>query len=472
MHRTPHRTPHRIARRTPSARTLLVALGAAALALGGTNAGAQGGPPPEVRAAIQSVEQMLLGTDEASLRAFVESRLASSFRTQVAEDSLLARLRAMRRAVGGRIDDVSVERTDAGLRLMLSGATEVTLLVALDGDARIVRLEREMRAPAPPSGLEAAVADLTWETLGEAMRRAEAAGFSGVMLARRDGREVLRAAYGLADRDARRRNEVNTVFGIGSTPIDFTVTGILLLGQRGLLALDDPVSKYLGQVPADKRALTLRHLMTGRSGLPDFHHVPADWDADLAWIDRATAVRRVLEAPLLFAPGAGEQHSHSAFGLLAAVIEVVSKKDYAAFTRTEILEPLGMTRTGFYGETLGLSVSDFATGYGASSVGLPNIPPNWGPTSWLVMGSGGMFSTLGDLDRYYAAMESGRLLTGEWARWGAGERVGAGGSDRGFFILRAANGRGTDVMFLMNGEGRDSGARVLSRAVERLAFER
>jgi CubicO group peptidase (beta-lactamase class C family) len=247
----------------------------------------------------------------------------------------------------------------------------------------------------------------------------------------------------------------------------------MLLGQRGRLALDDSVGKYFGNVPPDKRGITLRHLLTGRSGLPNFHHIAAeDWDPDLAWIDRETAVRRILAQPLLFGPGQGDAHSHSAFGLLAAVIEISSGQSYGAFLRSEIFAPLGMTRTGFYGETLRLAVAEFAAGYGQSSVGLPNIPPNWGPTSWLVMGSGGMFSTLADMERYYAAIDSGRLLTGAWAQWQQGQSVGAGGSDRGFFIFRASDGRGTQIMFLMNGEGRATASRSLSRAVERLVMRR
>jgi CubicO group peptidase (beta-lactamase class C family) len=263
------------------------------------------------------------------------------------------------------------------------------------------------------------------------------------------------------------------VYGIGSTPIDFTVTAIMMLGQRGKLALDDSIGKYFAAVPADKRGITLRHLLTRRSGLQNFHHLPSvDWDPDLAWVDRETAVQRILAQPLLFAPGQGEEHSHSGFGLLAAVVEIVSAQSYRSFVHNEIFAPLSMQRTGFYGETLGLPLAEFATGYGASSVGLPNIPPNWGPTSWLVMGSGGMFSTLADMERYYAAIEAGRLLTGSWAEWQQGPSAGAGGSDRGFYIFRASDGRGTQIMFLMNGEGRASAARALSRAVERLVLRR
>jgi hypothetical protein len=62
---------------------------------------AQGGPPPEVRAAIQSVERMLEGTDDASVRTFAAERLAPAYRTAFTPETLEAHLEGLRSAVGG-----------------------------------------------------------------------------------------------------------------------------------------------------------------------------------------------------------------------------------------------------------------------------------------------------------------------------------------------------------------------------------
>jgi CubicO group peptidase (beta-lactamase class C family) len=432
---------------------------------------AQSGPPPAVRAAIQSVEHMLETKDDVALGVFAAEHLAPAYRASFAPDALVAHLKQVRDAVGGPIGSLSVEREPDGLRLSIVGAHEVTIALALDDAALITKLEL-VATPAETPSPEAAIwSKTTWESLPADLRRAEEAGWSGTLLARHGGQEVARVSLGLADREARRHTAPDTIYCIGSTPIDFTVTAILLLGQRGKLTLDDPITRYFSDVPADKRGITLRHLLTGASGLPNFHGVPgSDWDPDLAWIYRETAVRRILGQTLLFAPGQGEAHSHSAFGLLAAVIETVSATTYPKFIRAEILDPLGMARTGFYGESLGLGATAFAVGYGPSAVGVPNIPPNWGPPSWLVMGSGGMFSTLGDMDRYDAAIASGRLLTGTWAQWQQGQSVGVGGSDRGYFIFHATNGHGNEALFLMNGEGRAPVQRAMTRALERLVM--
>ena len=88
------------------------------------------------------------------------------------------------------------------------------------------------------------------------------------------------------------------------------------------------------------------------------------------------------------------------------------------------------------------------------------------------MGSGGMVSTLGDMDRYFAAIATGRLLEGSWAKWQQREGIGIGGSDRGYFIYHATNTRGNEALFLMNGEGQAPSTRAMARAVGRLVMGR
>jgi CubicO group peptidase (beta-lactamase class C family) len=433
---------------------------------------AQGGPPPAIRQTVQALVAAIEASTADGLQNFIDRRTSQALRDRATPAVLLQRLLAVRTAVDGAVNDVSLEREPDGLLLTLVGQREVVLPLEIDDTGLVIRLDAMRPAAAPPAD-DSLWLGLTWGSLPARFDTAARRGFSGVVLARRSGDTVLRAAYGLADPATQHRTELETVYGIGSTPIDFTITGIMLLGQRGKLGLDDSIATLLENVPADKRGITVRQLLTGRSGLPDFHDVPAeDWDPDLAWISRATAEQRILALPLLFTPGSDDRHSHAAFVLLAAIIEHVDGRSYREFVRSEILEPVGMARTGFYGETLGLAVSDFAVGPGPSRVGLPNIPPNWGPTSWLVMGSGGMFSTLDDMARYYDAIDTGQLLTGEWANWQQGPGVGAGGSDRGFFIFRTTDGLGSSILFLMNGEGRDPAIRRMTRALEGLTERR
>jgi len=93
---------------------------------------------------------------------------------------------------------------------------------------------------------------------------------AGVVFVQIDGEVLLERAFGMAHEDLGIPNTLETVFGTGSRPIDYTVAAIHLLAQQGRIKLDDPITRYFDDVPADKQAITIRHLLTGRSGLPDW----------------------------------------------------------------------------------------------------------------------------------------------------------------------------------------------------------
>lgn len=299
---------------------------------------------------------------------------------------------------------------------------------------------------------------LSWDTLEARMDAEAKAGFSGAVLVVRDGKIVLDRGYGLANREEKIAATKDTIFAIGSTPIDFTKAGILLLIQDKKLALDEKLPAFFEGVPEDKRAITVGYLMTGRSGLRDFHDVPTDRDPDHSWIDRGEAVKRILAQELLFEPGKGREHSHSAWGLLAAILEIRSGKSYPEFARERLFAPAGMKDTGFFGEPI--PKERLAIGYGMKKDGETNAPPFWGKTSWLVMGSGGMVSTTGDLLRWNRAMREGRILPKESAEkfFGPVGSVFDGGDMYGFEILYT-EGPGSQFILVSNAVDRASRAK-------------
>lgn len=300
---------------------------------------------------------------------------------------------------------------------------------------------------------------LTWESLSARCEAEAAEGFSGVVLLVRDGQKVFHQAYGHADRARKLAMKPDTVFAIGSTPIDFTMAGILLLSEQGKLSLQNPLSTYFPDAPEDKRGITLEQLLTGRSGLPDFHDLPGDKDKDHSWIDRDEAVRRILQSKLRFTPGTKRQHSHSAFGLLAAVIELVSKQSYQDFTRLNLFQPAGMSDTGFFGEKI--PEERIAIGYGRLLSGTINAPPYWGKTSWLVMGSGGQTSTALDLWKWTAALRGGKLLAPQTLKQYPvpSQALLNGGDMYGFEVYYAGDARHFMVM-LSNSANRQTRPRL------------
>lgn len=314
---------------------------------------------------------------------------------------------------------------------------------------------------------------LTWDNLEERLESEAASGFSGVVLVVRDGETVVERAFGMANRAAGIPNRVDTIFGIGSTPIDFTHVAILMLAQQGKLSLDDPITKFFDGVPEDKRSLTVAHLMSGRSGLRNFHGRPEDGNPDHAWIDRDEAVRRILGQELLFAPGSGDEHSHSAWGLLAAILEIRSGESYQKFTAERIFKPLGMVDTGFYGEPL--PEARMAVGYGVRSNGKVNAPAYWGKTSWLVLGSGGQVSTVADMHRFVAGMRAGKLLNAEMTErfLSAWNGILAGGSVFGYEIVYTTDPK--NMMILIsnsNPQGENSPAVALAEGLAELVLAR
>lgn len=423
---------------------------------------------------LMTLERLGLRPLDEALAEFEAQRFSEQFMTETSHEERRALLASIRDVAAGA-GAVMLGAEGDLMRLKMRGPKSLSVLVGVEMSSPFrISLLRTEAVDAGEQKLE-----LSWDNVVAYFDNQSAADFSGVVHLRRSNDVVLHKSYGLAYKspgvdgrnDSRIENRIDTVFGIGSTPIDFTVAGVLLLAQQEKLSLEDPVSRHFPDVPADKRELTIRHLISGQSGLPDFHDIESDWDADLAWVDRETAVKRILSQPLLFVPGESRAHSHSAYGLVAAIIEQVSDQRYYDFMQENFFRPAGMTRTGMYGMTGGLELEDFAEGYGNSSVGLPNIPPNWGPTSWLVMGSGGMYSTLDDMLKFYRFVRGDGVLDARNSNRFRGQTVGVGGSDRGFYFLHAYDEGAGEIVMMMNGEGRTEKVRALSRALENLLFE-
>lgn len=405
-------------------------------------------PEPDARIdRVHALEAMLDSGDDASLQAFAGAHLTQAYRDSFdGEDALLHHLRELRTAVAP-VGGVGLTEDAGRLVLHISnqrGKSRVALEFESEPPFRVTSVVFEGLQPGGPA------LAFTWETLeSELEEAAERDGFCGSILAARGGEVVLERGFGHADSEGRVPVTPQTLFAIGSTPIDFTHGAILFLDDLGELSLSDPITRYFEGVPADKRHITLDHLRTGRSGLLDFPGLPGvDANMDLSWIDRAEFLRRVWASELLFEPGTESRHSHTAWGLLAAVIEVVTGTDYEGFLREVFFEPAKMKRTGHYPHTKRFPASEIAVGLGGNVWGEINAPQYWGETSWLVLGSGGMVSTPGDLYRWHEFLRVGEILS-EASRakyFGNGAIVNEGGNDRGF--INTIGARGDDIVIV------------------------
>lgn len=408
-----------------------------------------GGESGAVMRHERALEGLVPGAD--SYEEFTREHLTESLRESLGAEALHQMLARIAQGFA-RSSAIGLNAGPDGYTIELRAGGDMDIHYRVEGQPPYRIDELSIDTDVAPEGAGVPDRVFTWEGLGEQLERAAADGFAGSVVAVRDGEVVLDAGYGLADREAGRPNDSNTVYDIGSIPIDFTRAAVHLLMQQDQVAPHASIAEFLPDVPDDKQAITIQHLLDGTSGLANFHGRPGDADRDLSWISREEAIRRMMERPLLFDPGADRAPSHSAYGLLAAIVEIVSGDTYGEFLRANFFEPAGMERTGLYGESLRLDANRFAVGYGQQASD-PNIPPEWGPASWLVMGSGGMVSSPHDLRRWLQFLQGEGPLEGEWQRPYTQPGAATGGSDRGFMAVTAWDGAGSLIVAASNSGG-------------------
>jgi beta-lactamase class C len=177
-------------------------------------------------------------------------------------------------------------------------------------------------------------------------------------LVARGGRVAGEAYVGFANRAQRRRATSDTVWALASITKPVTATAVMLLVERGLFALDEPLSDLLPEfadgpeTAHDRRAVTLRHVLAHCSGLPGF--APDNFDLRRAHAPLETFVRSMGSQPVLFAPGALHYYSNCGIVLAAEVVgralagtlrravDEPAVRHYHPFVQQQILGLLGM----------------------------------------------------------------------------------------------------------------------------------
>ena len=151
--------------------------------------------------------------------------------------------------------------------------------------------------------------------------------FSGIVLVARGNRILNVREYGMADRARLRRNRRSTAFRLASLSKTFTAAGIVMLIERGIVHLQDPVSRFFPGFPNGDH-ITVEHLLSHESGVgeldsPDLmRHCEGSDDM----------VRRIAEVPPFFAPGTSDRYSNEGYVILAAIIEHASGMSYESKT--------------------------------------------------------------------------------------------------------------------------------------------
>ncbi len=222
----------------------------------------------------------------------------------------------------------------------------------------------------------------------------------------RDGAIVYQRGFGLRNIEDAVPPDAPTRYPIGSNTKQFTAASILMLQDAGKLRVDDPLAKYLPEIPHARR-VTLRNLLTHTGGYAEFTEIGQFDELGARPATPAQIVGSVVSRPLGFTPGTKRQYSNTGYILLQMVIERLSGMPYAEFVQRRIFTPLGMTSS--FVRTYDDTKPDVATEYSDFALG-PWEHAEHLDYTWFG-GAGAIVTNAEDLAKWDAALDGGKLLS-------------------------------------------------------------
>ena len=221
------------------------------------------------------------------------------------------------------------------------------------------------------------------------------------------GEVVFEQAFGLADMEHNVPNTTQTIFESGSVAKQFTAAALVLLQQDGKLNLDDPVKKYIPELPDYGSPITIRHLLNHTAGLRDWGTVMSLTGAGRGEriINQDLAFDVIIHQRALdFKPGAEYSYSNSGYNLAAILVERVSKQKFPAFVEERLFKPLDMKNSSWRDDYQRI-VPGRAQAYSRPA----NGPWRLNMPFMNVYGNGGMLTTVGDWMKWNAMLDANSL---------------------------------------------------------------
>lgn len=226
-----------------------------------------------------------------------------------------------------------------------------------------------------------------------------------------DGKVLYARGYGMASLQNGIALSPRSVLDVGSISKQFTAMAILLLQQEGKLSLDDPIRKYIPEMPAYADKVTLRRALSQTSGLRDLYVMWGQTGRAFAGdtIDALRVITRSAEPN--YEPGARYLYTNSGWILAAQIVYRLTGKTLAQFAEERIFRPLGMYDTRYLAD---------------ASMVIPNLADSYAPRpgggfrlarsayDGAIMGAGAVQTTVEDfgrwLNNYDAATIGGRQI--------------------------------------------------------------
>jgi CubicO group peptidase (beta-lactamase class C family) len=218
------------------------------------------------------------------------------------------------------------------------------------------------------------------------------------------GEVVFEYASGYADIESKAACTPATNFRMASVSKQFTATAVMLLIDRGKLALDDTLDKFFPGFPEYGHGITIKHLLTHTSGLPAYEElIPKDTTLQLDDYDVLHLLMDTKEAR--FKPGQKWEYSNSGYALLGLIVEVAAQKPFHEFMASDIFRPLGMNNSVLYQRGLN-EIPNRAYGHAWSDAWFRS---DQSLTS-AVRGDGAVYTSLNDYGKWLRGIGERKLL--------------------------------------------------------------
>ncbi len=223
-------------------------------------------------------------------------------------------------------------------------------------------------------------------------------GFRGSAFVSRGTEVLLDQGYGLADTENGIPNSGALKYRIGSMTKSFTAVAVVRLKAMGLITgYDDPLATYFPDYPrADE--ITIRHLLTHQSGLPDYLNFV---DPNVFYTPEEL-IETIWDEPLDFDPGTHVKYSNTNFLALGILIEELTEQPWMGFLEGAVLNPLDLTSTEFGADPI--TDDNYAKGY---SYGQIADPINMS----VAYAAGALVSNVPDMEKWARSFLEGTLLS-------------------------------------------------------------
>ncbi|WP_193776067.1 serine hydrolase domain-containing protein [Streptomyces sp. E2N166] len=297
-------------------------------------------------------------------------------------------------------------------------AVGVTVIAALAGG--LAPLVSASATPMSPSGVPTQAGTPTFpapdmDGVEAALNAATAEGAPGAMARYSGPGGVTSRTVGVRDRVSGAAMDTSARFRIGSVSKTFSTVVLLQMVDEGKLELDRPVNRYLpGLLPDDR--ITVRHLLTHRSGLADYTEamfnetVPGFEAVRNRVFSYQELVDLSLAEPRTTEPGAAYKYSNANFVVVGMLIEKLTGRSVRAAYQQRVIEPLRLRQTSYVHPKTRIKGSHVRGYLHPDESGAPLVDSTEQTVSW-AQTAGAFISSPGDLNTFTSALMRGRLLS-------------------------------------------------------------